>query len=486
MYANGKSRKAVSLGVTTAMAAVLLSACASNPAPNTSMASAAHAQAQQQNSKAIAAAEAGVQAHLTDAEQRMALGDAYLDAGRFASAETAFRDSMTLGNQSARAALSLALAQIAQAKYPQAAALLNDWDGEIAKADLGLALSLAGQPERGIHIMSNAIRAGENTMKMRQNLAYAFAMAGRWREARLMAQQDLPSGEVNSRLEEWAALSSAGAYQHRIANLLRVPVGVADAGLPTHLALSNAAPRDYLAAADETPASAVETELAALAQPAPAAPVAVVATPVPAREMELAPLPAAQAPMTEAEVEVALQTEFDAPAATPLQPMTESEFVAAFNAPTAVDSAKAAAAPQAIQYISNPVVQSVSSAAPSLRTASITRPTPVAAAPQQQVGMADGTHLIQLGSFSSEAGAKRAWDIYIARFPELAAHERVITQAIVRGKRYWRVSAGGFNNAESRSMCGRVNSSSSDGCIAWASSAPLPGSVNEDVMLARR
>ena len=62
----------------------------------------------------------------------------------------------------------------------------------------------------------------------------------------------------------------------------------------------------------------------------------------------------------------------------------------------------------------------------------------------------------------------------------------VVTQAIVRGKRYWRVSAAGFDNFASRSMCGKVRSSSSDGCIAWASSAPLPGSVIEDVMLARR
>jgi hypothetical protein len=102
--------------------------------------------------------------------------------------------------------------------------------------------------------------------------------------------------------------------------------------------------------------------------------------------------------------------------------------------------------------------------------------------------VADPTHLVQLGSFSSEQGARRAWGIYASRHPDLTNHEMVITEAVVRGKRYWRVSAGGFNVASSRSMCANVNGSAAgEGCITWASNSPLPGAVDRGgVMLARR
>src|SRR5690606_39866321 len=48
--------------------------------------------------------------------------------------------------------------------------------------------------------------------------------------------------------------------------------------------------------------------------------------------------------------------------------------------------------------------------------------------------------------------AERAWGIYAKRYPELAGHQMVISEAVVRGKRYWRVSAGGFDNAGSQAM----------------------------------
>jgi hypothetical protein len=98
---------------------------------------------------------------------------------------------------------------------------------------------------------------------------------------------------------------------------------------------------------------------------------------------------------------------------------------------------------------------------------------------------ADGTHLVQLGSFASEAGAKRAWSIYTKRYPELAAHDMVVTEAVVKGKRYWRVSAAGFDRGTSRSMCGKVKNSGA-GCYAWAEGNPMAGAVDTGVRLARR
>jgi hypothetical protein len=384
-----------------------------------------------------------------NAAYRATLGAAYLDAGRFASAATSFDDAMQLGDTSARTALSLSLALAAQGKYREAQTLLNQHEGEIATADLGLALALSGQPERGIHLMGNAIRAGENTAKMRQNLAFAYGLAGRWREARLMAAQDVPAGQINNRIEEWAAMASPDAWQTRIAALLKVPANVGDAGQPTALALSNSPGIEQLAE---------QATAFAAADPQPAA-----------------PYPAAPAPVAELPPVQAAAPVYEAP-----QPSRAvSDFQSAFASPAT--TAVAPVAQDAARFAQAPVVQAPMAQASLARQAAASV-APRAAAP---ASAAEGTHLVQLGSFSSEAGARRAWGIYARQYPELSGHEMVITEAVVRGKRYWRVSAAGFGRSSSASMCGRVKSSGG-GCFAWAEGRPLPGAVDRGVRLARR
>lgn len=104
----------------------------------------------------------------------------------------------------------------------------------------------------------------------------------------------------------------------------------------------------------------------------------------------------------------------------------------------------------------------------------------------QAAPSATGSHLVQLGSFASEQGARRAWNIYAQRYPELAGHQMVISEAVVKGKHYWRVSAGGFDRTGSTSMCGRVRNGG-QGCFAYAEDRPLPGAVlGRDTRLAQR
>lgn len=417
----------LSLALTSALAGVLLAGCTTQAAPPATLSAtkAEQALASGKHSQAIEHAEAAVLAEPHKAEYRSILASAYLDAGRFASAETTYKDAMQLGDQSPRDALSLALALSAQGKYPDAAALLNQWEGRIATGDLGLALALAGQPERGIHLMSNAIRSGENTAKMRQNLAYSYALAGRWREARLMAEQDVPADQVGDRIEQWAAMAAPEAWHVRIASLLDVPAHVADAGQPVQLALANTPSIDHLAA-EATALAAVD-----LPEPAPLAAV------TPGGE-----LPALAAPA---------------------QPSFETAFATPAPAP---------AVPQTPRVAQTPVAQP----APAPRSSAVT-----AAAAQR----AEGTHLIQLGSFSSEQGAQRAWSVFTKRYPALSGHEMVISEAVVRGKRYWRVSAAGFARSSAASMCSRVKASGG-GCFAYAQGRPLPGAVNTGIRLARR
>ena len=273
MNSTATSKRVIGFAVTGALAGALLSGCTTNAAPPATLSAskAEQALASGKHEKAIAHAEAAVLAEPHNAAYRSILASAYLDAGRFASAETTFNDAIQLGDNSARNALSLALAQSAQGKYREAQTLLNQREGDIATADLGLALALAGQPERGIHLMGNAIRGGENTAKMRQNLAYSYALAGRWREARLMAAQDVPADQLGDRIAKWALMASPQAWQVRVAALLDVPAGVSDAGQPVQLALGNNPSIEQLAAeAVAAPmAAAPAAELPALVPAAP-------------------------------------------------------------------------------------------------------------------------------------------------------------------------------------------------------------------------
>lgn len=440
------SKRALGLAVSTALAGALLSGCATSAAPASVSANRAEeALADGKFEQAIAHGEAAVLADPRNPAYRATLASAYLDAGRFASAATSFDDAMQLGDNSPRTALSLALALMGQGRQPEAAALLNRWEGRIATADIGLAYALAGQPEQGVYVLSNGIRNGENTPKMRQNLAYAYALAGHWREARLMAGQDLQGDKLSERIEEWSQLTRPEAWHHRIAALLQVPAGVADAGQPVQLALANTPSTDHLAeeaialGAAELP----QAETPAFAQ-APAA----------TRE-----LPALQPIDPDSSVE-----RYPAPEAA-----RTSNFASAFAAP-------AGAVPQdAMSFLPAPATQS----AP-LRQAAAPRQAAASGAPQ-----AAGTHLVQLGSFGSEQSARRAWNVYAKKYPELAGHDMVITEANVRGKHYWRVSAAGFGRATASSMCGKVRSAGA-GCIAYTQGRPLPGAVDSGVRMARR
>lgn len=468
MYIRDKSTRTLGLVITTAMAGALLSGCASASMSDTNLAANQAEQAEQASAdgkvqRAISLAENAVRADPNNAAHRAQLGSTYLDAGRFASAAASFDDAMALGDSSARTALSGALALTGEGKLPQAAALLNANEGKIAKADLGLAVALAGQPERGIHIMSNAIRGGENTVKMRQNLAYAYALGGQWRKARLMAEQDVPAGMVSDRIGAWAETVHPQAYQYRVAKLLQVPATVIDAGQPAVLAL--VAPSGKTAVAVAAAPAPKSAPLASAELPALTAP----ALTVPALTVKADPTPYKVRPAATAS---AKSDNFD------------DAFAA--SAPLA---AKADVAPRytalrndaktpAIRTVSNPVVQQIA-ATPAAK--------PAAAASKAKASTiaASGSHLVQLGSFNSEKRARLAWDIYVSRYPELKNKKMVISQAKVHGKNYWRVSAGDFAKSASAQMCSKVKASGK-GCLTWASNAPLPGAIKTGVQLARR
>ena len=433
------------LAITTAIAGLTLASMTANAAPGAqvSFSKAQTALSKGQVNKAITYAEAAVSADPRNPGYRALLGAAYLEAGRFQSAATSFGDALNLGDENPRTVLSFALAKIAMGDSGAAVSVLDEYAQAIDPTDLGLALALAGQPERGMHVLVNAVHSAEQTTpKLRQNLAYTYALAGNWRAARVMAAEDVPADQLEARLSQWASMSAPEMFQQRIAALLDVTPR-ADSGQPQQLALANFPGQQMLAAVSAEEAG---TDLA-MAEPAP---------------MRIAYVP---------------------PTPTPVAPPAPgSTFAQAFAAPEP-------SAPR-ISYVSTPVVQElpmraapaasrVAAASPQRRMAPPAAPAPVAS------DKAAGTHLVQLGSFSSKLEAERGWNVLKAKFPQLKDHKPVITEAVVNGRNFWRVAAAGFGPKSAQSMCGTVKSSG-HGCFAYAASAPPAGGVKRDVQMASR
>ncbi|WP_380786744.1 SPOR domain-containing protein [Sphingomonas sp. R86521] len=216
---------------------------------------------------AIGYAEHAVALMPASAEYRQLLAQSYLQGGRFASATQAYRDVLTLSQGNGKAALNLALSQVATGDWQAARATLATYETVIPAADRGLALSLAGDTPNGIAVLTALARSPETSAKVRQNLALSFALAGNWQAARVVAAADMAPADVDARLEQWAAFAQPAKASDQVAGLLGVRA-VQDAGQPMALAL-NAAPvaRD----AEPTAMAAVEAPAGPLVVAAPVA-----------------------------------------------------------------------------------------------------------------------------------------------------------------------------------------------------------------------
>lgn len=436
----------LALAVTTAIAGLALAGCSTSSAPraDVSFSNAQVALQKGQTGKAIAHAEAAVLAEPRNPGYRALLGAAYLEGGRFQSAATSFGDALDLGNEDPRTVLSFALAKAAVGEGQAAVQVLDEFARLIDPADLGLAYALAGQPERGTHVLINAVRTSDQvTAKHRQNLAYAYALAGNWRAARVMAAEDVSADQLDARMTDWATMSAPEHFQQRVAAMLAVTPRT-DAGQPQRLALANFPAQEVMVA-----------EAAAQAE----VPVVAAATPKPAAK------PSPKPSVAEA---------FAAPA----------PKVAA-----AATRASAPAKAAGVRFVSNPVVQQLparsEAAAPRVAASSQRRMAPAAAPAPVASDKAANTHLVQLGSFSSKAEATRGWTVLKRKFPQLQDHDVVITEAVVNGRTFWRVAAAGFGATSARGMCGTVKSAGR-GCFAYTATNPPAGAVDRGVRMAAR
>lgn len=250
---------------------------------------------------AVVQAEAAVATSPQDAALRAQLAKAYLAGGRFASAETAFAEALSLDPANGSARLSLALVQIALGRNDAARETLALVPEQVAVADVGLAYALAGDRRRGIDMLTAAARSEAATAKTRQNLALAYALSGMWVEARSTAAMDLGADKVGDRMAAWAQFVQPRSSYDQVATLLGV-TPVVDAGRPAALALTAPAVAPaLLAATDPAPAPAApQIETAAFEAPIEPAAVplvsAVAADPSPFVKAPTQPAPLMMAP----------------------------------------------------------------------------------------------------------------------------------------------------------------------------------------------
>lgn len=365
--------------------------------------------------KALTYAEAAVEGDLRNVEYRALLARIYMQQGRFVAAERTLMDVVELGQVDPRTIVSLALAKTAQGKVESAISLVDAHRAMLPASDYGLALALAGDNKRAVDVLVDAIRSNNETARTRQNLALAYALDNRWREAQVMASQDMPQTVVDQRIVQWAQFARPGAYEVRVAGLLGVKAQ-ADTGQPVRLAL-NAAPTDVQmasVAAPETPAIAMAGPVGELA--------AIGAAPVDFGYS------------AEEDVKVALAV----PA-----PAFEAPLIKAPEGPSkAVETAAKA-----------PVKLALADTRP-VNTAK-----PVA-----------GTHLVQLGAYSSPGNAKNAWGKLQSKYGVLQGFDSASSSVTVNGKKLTRLAATGFGNKASADAACRAIKAKGGDCIVRSTS----------------
>jgi Flp pilus assembly protein TadD/cell division septation protein DedD len=374
-----------------------------------SEASAILADAKGNRSKAVDRAERAVALMPANASYRSLLGKAYVSAGRFTSAETSFNDALTIEPSNGKFALNLALMKIARGDSGAALGLLEEHRGSISTADYGLALALAGDVVGAITTLQEAARAPDANAKSRQNLGLAYALAGRWIEARVVASQDLSPDLVDIRMGEWALMASPSAAWDQVAGLLRVKP-VADAGQPAQLAL-------------------VTPDNKALSAVSPENSVTVVSSVAP----EMDAVAAAETP----------------------QPVFETTAVA-IKAPEPVYEAPAAASTVSIMLddpkpvASQAVVPPLIHAEPRpLKQAIIPA---VAFAPAVQRGVRSGQFVVQLGAYKKMSQAESAWERSASKVGELRNYDPTSARVKVKGGALHRLAVSGFVTREAASQ----------------------------------
>ena len=421
---------------------------------------------------AISLAERAVEYKPGDAMFRAILGNAYFGAGRFASAETAYQDSLALSTNQPQVVLKLALVTIALGKSNSAINLLQAAQEMLDPADYGLALALAGRPDDAAAVLDAAARQVGADARVRQNLALAHALAGDWAMARTIAEQDLPADQVEARVQQWMAFAKPVRPSDQVASLTGITPVMIDEGQPVRLALVAQPARQ--AAAEPTSDAAPVIEVASADIPAPApvvdqptqgvVPDVAIAAAMPSyvpstavEAVEVPPAPVDTPALEAAPVMASAPIVQEAPQEVALPAVAIAAAMPIAAAPAVVDAAAEAQTPSLSEAVELPKSKRV---AP-VRRASL----PVFTA---------GGPVVQLGAFSNRGNVESAWARYSAKYPALRNY-RPATARFEKGEStVYRLSVAGFSSSrEAQSFCSSLKASGGT-CFVRSSGGDQP------------
>ena len=161
----------------------------------------------EQKDEQIAVLKKLVSLHPGNMDLRARLGRALLKAGRSVQAEGVFRAMIQGGRRDWKTLNALGSALAAQGRFAgaraQYALALKIAPGN-PKVVNNIALShiLEGNPARAEKLLRKALATpeGRKETRIRQNLALALGLQGRFREARYVASQDLSPAEVEANM----------------------------------------------------------------------------------------------------------------------------------------------------------------------------------------------------------------------------------------------------------------------------------------------
>ena len=383
---------------------------------------------------AIDFAERAVQKTPDDAGFRAILGNAYFAGGRFASAEAAYKDSLTLYSNQPQVILKLALVEIALDKKDEAIAFLKAGRDVLDPSNYGLALALAGDSGDALSVLEAAAREPGADPTVRQNLALAHALAGDWAEAKTIAAQDVPGDKLDARIQQWMLLAAPKKASDQVAALVGVRPAAVDHGQPIRLALRKS--DTLLAQAASAPSPAVATapnltEAAPAPAAAPALPVVEGAAANSAAPLSVPAIaPVVRAPKLPEKMPVA-----EAAVPTPVAMIGSAARNVSIAASNEVKSLVAAVMPK--------------KAAPLAHHA---RAIHVASRP-----IGPGDSVVQIGSYRSPAQVTAGWTRLTQRFPALRAYLPLRARFDSPNGTYWRLSIRGFaNQREALARCDQL------------------------------
>jgi D-alanyl-D-alanine carboxypeptidase len=368
---------------------------------------------------AIDFAERAVAASPRDAGFRGLLANAYFAAGRFASAEAAYKDSLALIQNQPQLVLKLALVTIAQGNTGEAMAQLDAARDYLDPSDYGLALALAGQPAAAVSVLEQAARQVGADARVRQNLALAHALVGDWTAARTIAGQDLPADQVDTRIEQWMTFAKPVRASDQVAALTGVTPAAADPGQPVRLAL----------APQETRTAAAEPAFAApVSEPEP---VLVAEAPAPAP----APVEFAAAPV----IEPVMIAAAEVPAIAAPEPVA---------APRPQPKKRAAAKAAAPKPALSPRAASFSDSRPLARKAAFPK-----------AARGNSKAVVQLGAYASRSFVGVAWGNFAKKYPALRGYNPATARFESAKGTVYRLSVQGFaSDAAAREFCSALKS----------------------------